>query len=212
MTSDSTSKNGNPISIRRAFDFAWPVYKEHSGLFAAVLLTMFGAWVVLEIVVITGQRFGIVLWVAAHLAFLVFFAGLELGLLHICFVMLDGGNPQFNDTFQHVAMGPKFLAGQIIYLLVAGVGLVLFIFPGVYFGVRYSLFGFCMANGETNLKRCFQQSAILSTKSLKYLLGILAFLLGLNVLGACLLGFGLFVTIPLSILMMTTVYRKLSLS
>lgn len=173
---------------------------------------MFGAWVVLEIVVITGQRFGIVLWVAAHLAFLVFFAGLELGLLHICFVMLDGGNPQFNDTFQHVAMGPKFLAGQIIYLLVAGVGLVLFIFPGVYFGVRYSLFGFCMANGETNLKRCFQQSAILSTKSLKYLLGILAFLLGLNVLGACLLGFGLFVTIPLSILMMTTVYRKLSLS
>lgn len=212
MTSGSLSKNGNPISIHQAINFAWPAFKKHYSLFTAILLTIFGAWVALEIVVIAGQRFGIVLWAVAHLAFLIFSAGMVVGLLKICFVLHDGGEAEFADTFSHMALGPSFLAGQILYLLMVGVGLVLLIVPGVYLGVRYSLFGFCMADGETKLKRCFQQSAILSSKIMKYLLGILAFLLGLNVLGACLLGLGLFVTIPLSILMMTAVYRKLSLS
>ena len=71
----------NPISIRQTFTFAWPIFKKRFGLFTAVLLTIFGAWVALEIVVIAGQRFGILLWAAAHLAFLVFVAGLEVGFL-----------------------------------------------------------------------------------------------------------------------------------
>jgi uncharacterized membrane protein len=43
-----------------------------------------------------------------------------------------------------------------------------------------------------------------------YLLWILVFLLVLNVLGASLLGIGLFITVPLSVLMMTTIYRQLN--
>ena len=51
-----------PISIRQAFNFAWPIFKQRFGLFTAVLLTIFSAWVTLEIVVIAGQRFGILVW------------------------------------------------------------------------------------------------------------------------------------------------------
>jgi uncharacterized membrane protein len=43
-----------------------------------------------------------------------------------------------------------------------------------------------------------------------HLLSIFVVLLVLNVLGASLLGFGLFITVPLSVLMMTAVYRQLS--
>jgi hypothetical protein len=66
-----------PISIRQAFNFAWPVFKQRFGLFTAVLLTIFTAWVTLEIVVIAGQRFGILLWGMMHLAFFIFVAGIE---------------------------------------------------------------------------------------------------------------------------------------
>src|SRR5260370_819177 len=65
----------DPISIRQAFNFALPIFKKRFGLFTAVLLTILGAWVVLEIVVIAGQRFGILLWAVMHLAFLIFVAG-----------------------------------------------------------------------------------------------------------------------------------------
>jgi hypothetical protein len=79
-----------------------------------------------------------------------------------------------------------------------------------YLGVRYALVGFCFAGGETNLLRCFQQSALISTGATASLVRVLAALLLLNVLGASLLALGLFITIPLSILIMTDVYRQLS--
>ncbi len=199
-----------PISIGQAFNFAWPIFKKRFGLFTAVLLTIFGAWVALEIVVIAGQRLGIVLWALAHLAFLVFVAGLEVGFLQICLALCDGREPTFADIFTHLALGPKFLAAQILYLLVVVIGLLLLVVPGVYFSVRYALFGFCMAAGETSLVRSFHQSASLSMGTKTYLLWILVILFVLNTAGACLLGLGLFITIPLSVLMMTAVYRQLS--
>jgi hypothetical protein len=201
----------SPISIRQAFNFAWPIFKKRFALFTAVLLTIFGAWVALEIVVIAGQRFGILLWIVMHLAFLIFVAGLEVGLLQVCLALYDGEEPTLADSFAHLALGPKFLAGQTLYLLAALIGLLLLVVPGVYLGVRYALFGFCMAAGETNLVRSFQQSAILSTGEQGYLLRVLFVLFVLNVVGASLLGLGLFITVPVSLLMMTAVYRKLSI-
>jgi uncharacterized membrane protein len=198
------------ISIRQAFKIASPILKKRFGLFTAVLLTIFGAWVALEIVVIAGQRFGILLWAAAHVAFLIFAAGVEVGFLQICLALCDGGKPTYADAFTQLILGPKFLAGQMLYLLMIVIGLLLLVVPGIYLAVRYALFGFCLATGETNLMRSFQRSAILSTGSKTYLLWILVFFLVLNVLGASLLGIGLFITIPLSVLMMTTIYRQLS--
>ena len=198
----------SPISMRHAFDFAWPTLKKRFGLFTAVLLTILAAWVLLEIVVITGQRFGILLWAVMHLAFLIFVSGVELGLLQICRALRDRKDPVFADTFAHLPLGPKFLAAQILYLLLVVIGLVLLVVPGVYLGVRYALFGFCFAGGETDLLRCFQQSAILSKGATAALLRTLAALLVLNLLGASLLGLGLFITVPQSVLILTDVYRQ----
>jgi hypothetical protein len=128
-----------PISIGQAFNFAWPIFKQRFGLFTAVLLTIFSAWVTLEIVVIAGQRFGILLWAVMHLAFLIFVAGIEAGFLHICLVLFDGGEPTFADTFTRLPLGPKFLAGQILYLLMVVIGLLLLVVPGVYLSARYAL-------------------------------------------------------------------------
>jgi len=200
----------SPISVRHAFDFAWPTLKKHLGLFSTVLLTILGAWVVLEIAVIAGQRFGILLWTVMHLAFLIFVAGVELGLLQICRAFSDGKVPAFADTFAHLPLGPKFLAAQILYLLMVVIGLLLLVVPGVYLGGRYALFGFRFADGETNLLRCFQQSALLTKGATTGLLCILAALLVLNVLGASLLALGLFITVPLSFLIMTDIYRQLT--
>lgn len=200
---------GDRLSIRQAFNFAWPIFRKRFGLFTAVLMTIFGAWVTLEIVVIAGQRLGILFWAVAHLAFLIFVAGMEVGFLRVCLALSDGREPQFADTFAHLTLGLKFLTGQILYLLMVVIGLLLLIVPGVYLGVRYAMFGFCLAAGETNLARCFQQSAILSTRATPFLLRVLVVLLILNVLGASLLGLGLFISVPLSVLLLAAAYQQL---
>lgn len=206
----SQKVKADPLSIRQAFNVVWPIFKTHFAIFAAVLLTIFGAWVLLEIVVIAGQRFGILLWAVAHLAFLIFVGGVEVGFLRICLGLSHGREPQYADIFADLNLGPKFLAGQILYLLMVMIGLLLLVAPGVYLAVRYALFGFCLAADETNLARCFQQSAILSTGAKPYLLRILVVLLVLNLLGASLLGLGLFITVPLSVLMLTAAYQQLN--
>ncbi len=202
--------NRNMLSIKLAVDFASSTVKNRFGLFTAILLTIFGAWVALEMVVIAGQPFGIVVWAVAHLAFLIFFAGIEVGFLQIGLALYNGEEPTFADTFKYLALGPKFLAGQIVYLLMVLVGLALFVVPGVYLGVRYILFGFSMVTNEANLTHSFRQSAILSEGIKISLLAILVSLLVLNLLGASLLGLGLFITVPLSVLFMAAVHQQLS--
>jgi len=149
------------------------------------------------------------LWAVAHLTFFIFFAGMEVGLIQICLALHDGKEVSFTDTIANLALGPKFFVGQLIYLAMVLVGLVLIVVPGVYLGVRYSLFGFYLVTRDANLIPSFQQSAVLSKGAGTYLLIFFIFLVLLNVLGAGLLGLGLLITVPLSVLMMASVYRQL---
>jgi uncharacterized membrane protein len=199
-----------PLSLRAAFQFAWRALWQRFGLFAAILLTFGAAWVILEVVVIGGQRFGIGLWAVAHLAFLIFFAGLEAGFARMCLDLYDRRTPTFTDAFARLALGPMLVAGQIIYLLLVVIGLALLVVPGLYLASRFSLFAFCLVDDQPSLIDSFRHSAALSNGTLGQLALLSASLFLLNVLGACVLGLGLFVTIPLSVLMLAAVYRQLT--
>jgi hypothetical protein len=200
----------NSIIIHEAINFAWTTFKKHYPLLTAILLTIFGAWVVLEIIVIAGQRFGLVWWTVAHLAFFFIFAGIEVGFVQACFALYDGKEPTFTDTFGYLPLGLKFLAGQVLYLLITIIGLVFLIIPGVYFSVRYAFISFRQVAGEERLSQSFQQSAILSTGNHVSLLALIGSLLVFNVIGACFLGIGLLITIPLSTLTMTAIYKQVT--
>ena len=199
----------NSISTRDAFRFAWRALTQHFGLFAAILLTFVAAWIILEVVVIGGQRFGLVLWAVAHAAFVIFVAGLEAGFARLCLELYDGHAPTFTDAFARLALGPKFLAGQLIYLLLVVVGLVLLVVPGIYMAARLAWFSLRLVDGEANLIGSFRQSAALSKGAMGQLSLLMVALFLLNVLGAAVLGLGLVVTVSLSVLVMAAVYRRL---
>jgi hypothetical protein len=205
----SAGERSKELSVRRAALFAWPTFKKHVGLLAAIVLTFVAAWALLEVLVIAGQRFGILLWAVAHLAFLIVCAGLQLGLLRVCLDLYDGGQPRFRDALGQLAMGPRFLAGEVLYLLMVGTGIVLMVVPGLCVTARYSLFGLSIASGERSLLRSFQHSAALTAGVRIRFAAVCFALLILNVLGISLLGVGLLVTIPVSALIMTAVYRQL---
>jgi hypothetical protein len=197
------------ILIRAAVNFAWQTFQLQYRLLIAMMLIIFGLWVILEIVVIAGQRFGLLWWTAAHLAFFISFACLEVRFLQVCLDLYDGRVPLFDDPVKYLSRGLKFLAGQILYLLITLTGLVLLVIPGIYLNARYAFVGFCQVAGQENLPASFEQSARLSTGNMASLMIIIGSLLFFNFIGACLLGIGLLVTIPLSVLTMTAVYKQL---
>jgi hypothetical protein len=200
----------NQISINEAVGFAWSGYKRRWRLFTGVLLAMLGAWVVLEVVVFTTQRLGILSWALAHIAFLVCFAGIEVGLLRISLALQDGRHPTFADAFKHFNLGPSFLAGQLLYLAMVLGGLLLLIVPGILLATRFALFGFQNTAGESGVLKSFTQSAVLTRGATGRLAATLVTLLVFNLLGAALLGVGLFVTVPISVLIMASIDRQLS--
>ena len=199
----------NPIFRREAIAFAWSAYREHFLLFTTGMATLLLAWVALEIVVVTGQRFGIVLWALAHLAFLVFFAGLEVGLLRVSLELIDGRQPTISTLFARLSWGPRLLVCQTLYLLLVLAGLALFLIPGLYLGVRYALVGFVIADAEAQPIASFRRSSDLTDgtrgRLLVAFIGIVAF----NCVGASLLGIGLLVTVPLSLLLTAGLHREL---
>jgi hypothetical protein len=198
------------VSIGEAIDFAWPAYRRRWRLFTGVLLAMLGTWVVLEVVVFTTQGLGILGWAFEHIAFLLCFAGMEVGLLRISLALQDGRNPKLADAFNHFSLAPCFLTGQLLYLAMVLAGLVLLVVPGILLAARFALFGFQIAGGESTVLRSFKQSGNLTRGATSRLVAILVTLLVFNLLGAALLGVGLFVTVPISVLMMASIYHQLS--
>ncbi len=198
------------ISISEAVDFAWSAYRRRWRLLTGVLLAMLGAWVALEVIVVTTQRLGILAWALAHIAFFFCFAGMEVGLLRISLALQDGRNPRFADAFKHFNLGPGFLAGQLLYLAMVLAGLVLLIVPGIFIAARLALFGFQIAAGEGGVLRGLKLSADLTRGATTRLAATLITLFVFNLLGAALLGVGLFVTVPISVLMMASIDRQLS--
>ncbi len=91
--------NSNRPSFHKAFDFAWIMFRKQLGLFTAILLMFFALWVILEVIVVVGQRFGFFLWVVAHLSFFVILAGLEMGLIRMCLAAHDGKQIHYSDLF-----------------------------------------------------------------------------------------------------------------
>jgi hypothetical protein len=196
-------------STRKAFDFAWMMLKKQLGLFTAIMLTFFALWVILEVIVVAGQRFGFILWVIAHLSFFIIFAGMEIGLIRICLAFHDGKEIQYTEIFRDLRFGINFLFVQLVYFVMILVGFVLLIVPGTYLGSKYTLYAFHFADGYSNLRQSFQQSAVISQGSRWFLFWFSVFILLLNILGASILGVGLIITAPLSVLMKTSIYCQL---
>jgi len=198
------------ISVRRALAFAWPAFKNHRRIFLAIILSVLAAWIALEIVVITGQRLGLLLWITAHLAFLIFFACTQVGFLRTCLALRDRREALLADAFAPFSLGIRYLAALALYALMVVVGLALLVVPGIYLGTRYAFFGYYFADGEPSIDNAFRSAARLAEGAIPDLAAILAALLVFNLLGAAVLGIGLLITIPVSGLFLADIYRQLS--
>ena len=202
----------NLISLRDAFTFARIKYKNHYLLFIAIMFTFFAIWVLLEIIVFAGQKLGIVFWAVAHLVFFMVFAGLQVGFIQICLAVVEGRAVSYSNLFSSLSLGVRFFMAQLFYLALCLVGFVLLIIPGFYWLTQYTMNGFCMAAHSTDLLSSFQNSAQISKNSKFSLFILLMAIILLNLVGASLLGVGLFVTVPVSVLVKTYVFKQLESS
>jgi uncharacterized membrane protein len=199
----------NSASVTVHFQHAWKAFKSHPRVFVISMLVLFASWVVLEVAVIALQRFGIVVWLVLHFAFFVFFSGVMVGLHRIALETVQGKTPRLTNLTALLDRGPTFLLAFSIYLMAVVSGLVLLVVPGIIVAVRYAFFGQIIATRSKSALEALRDAAALS-EGRRWTLGVfLLLVLFLNVVGAAVLGVGLLITFPVSLLATSDLYRSL---
>ncbi len=198
------------FSKREAIQFGWQTMKENFFFFLVLLLITY------IISAIPSFLISFVIKEVSILSFILYFASIvisilvAMGYIRIALRFCDHGKAKFTDLFMPYPIFFNYLIGSFIYMLIVLVGLVLFIVPGIIWGIQYQFYAyFIVDKGYEPLQALKKSSEI--TKGVKgdlYLLMLVA--IGLNLLGMLALIIGLFATVPTIMVAYAYVYRRLA--
>lgn len=177
-------------------------------------------WMTLGVVILVSVIFGVFEDMTKDIAMLSFMIGLassffsmimRLGLTRLYIDLVDKNEEgKLNVLFSSYGLFFRYLGASILFGLMVAVGLILFIIPGIYLGLKYQFFSYLIVDKELGILDSLKESSQI-TQGVKWqLLGFCLAVMGVNILGALALGVGLLVTVPLTVVAHVFVYRKLS--
>ena len=157
-----------------------------------------------------GEAMTISSIVVCILCFLLF--GLfQLGYLKNCFQALDGEEPQFSAYGQESRKLLSYLIAYIIYSVIIIIGFALLILPGLYLLLRLQFYYASMVDENAGIIESFKRSWEI-TKGHTLVLFVLALMMLLIILiGEIALFVGVFIAIPLIVLMYGYAFRRLTM-
>ena len=134
---------------------------------------------------------------------------LNFNLLVVTIRMFDDVKPDWRDLFIWREETLSYAGASILYGLIVFLGCLVFLIPGIYFAVKYSFFGFLIADKKMGAFDALKVSGQLTDGAKWLLVGFGFASLGVIILGTLALGIGLFVALPVISIALVFVYRSL---
>lgn len=189
------------FSIREALKNGWELTKANLGFLIAFQAVIFGLGA-LHYFLMDGDY--IWLSILSSIAITI----VDMGYIKSGVLIVNGINPQFDQLYIHWKKFFTWFFASLFYGLMVGFGLILLVIPGLYFAGRYGLFGYFIVDKDYGPIESLQVSARATRgMSWKLLLYFIVMVL-INLVGLALLGIGLFITIPVTMLGLATIYKK----
>ena len=133
-----------------------------------------------------------------------------IGALKIFLKMHDRKSFEYSDLWSaEDKTFVNFLLGMILYMAIVVGGLILFIVPGIYWGVKYSQMQYLLVDKQMKPKEALKESARITKGSKWNIFFFMILVCLINILGAIIFGIGLLWTIPATSLASVYVYKKL---
>ncbi|MEI8097013.1 MAG: hypothetical protein WCG73_02825, partial [Candidatus Moraniibacteriota bacterium] len=133
----------------------------------------------------------------------------QLGLIRVYLDLAEGTKDELKTLFSQYRLFWNYFGAVILYMFVVVLGFILFIFPGIYFSLKYQFYSYLIVDKNLNAIEALKRSAVMTDGVKWNLLGFSFVLCGLNILGLLVIGLGLLVTVPMSIMAYVYVYRTL---
>lgn len=198
------------FSIKEALVWGWERFKERPWFFIGTLLIIFGISAVLgavmsEDVVGTGLA-GIGQLVATVLQWWLYigFVGILLAVYSNQPVTMSDLFAQKGRTLWHYALA------TILYFLIVLGGLILLIVPGIIWGIKFHYYIYLIVERGLDPIAALKESAHITDGRKWTLFGFFIVVGLLNLAGALVIGVGLLVSIPVTVLASVWVYKWLS--
>lgn len=196
-------------SVLAPIKAGWELFKKH----------VFFIWIVLGIIWGISLFFGMVQSqfpkdsAADSLISLISFAVLfflQLGSIRLFLHLVRTGEElPIEELFSEKAIFGVAFLGAILYYLLAAVGFIFLIIPGVYVLIRFFFLSYVFVDQKLKLKEAFAETSRLTAGHRWQLVGFVLVLVLLNVLGALALIIGLVVTVPVTTLATVYAYESL---
>lgn len=198
------------FSKGEAIRFGWEVAKKHILFFIVIFVIYYAVFFALGIAQgatkenapVIALLVGIISWVVSTV--------MQMGLYKVPLMLVDGKQPSYSDLFSSYRLFFPYLLATIIYSLLVFAGFILLIIPGIYFSIKFSLYGyFIIDKGAGPIAALKMSSAATNGVKINLLLfWLLEFLIVLA--GLLALVVGLIVAAPTVMVASAYVYRKLS--
>lgn len=211
------------FSIGDLLDSAWQMAKRHGILLAVLLLVSSIVSQALSLpfypsgyweAVMSGQgqaqglAFGTTNYAGSLLSSFVS-AIFSVGLLHAMLRMTRGSNESisFSDFNLPLAVYLKYFVWEILFGIIVGVGLLLFIIPGIFFGARLSQTAiYIIDHPEASLSEAISFSWRVTKGQVLSLFGLLIVLIVVVLAGLLACCIGIFFTSVIAMFAMTSLY------
>jgi hypothetical protein len=208
-TTEHRKKPGMSDRVMPHFQIGWRLFKARAGVFVVSMILLFLSGIVFKVVLLVLHRSGFAIWLMLLLAWLLVCSGMIVGLHVMALKSVDGGVPRVDDLFGSLALGPAYLLALALYCVAVGLGFALLIVPGIYLAIRYCLFAQIITDKSAGALAALRNAAVLARGNWLQLGALFLIALLLNVVGAAILGFGLVISFPVSLLAIAGFYRSL---
>lgn len=192
------------LSASNAISQAWQLWKNHIVFSWLVLGCIFAVNIVFGLLDPYGKS---VLVSLLSMLVMLFF---QLGAVGLFLKLVRSGQEgDIKEIIGQKEIYPQALLGTIIFYIMAGIGFVLLIIPGIYVTVRFMFLSYVFVDQKLEWKEALKEASRLTEGRRLDLFGFTLLLIVFNLVGALLLLVGLLVTIPVSTIAMTMMYESL---
>ena len=198
-------KNINKVGLIKD---SWELVKKNARLIALLMAAFIGYQVIQGIV----QNFfrETILATLISLAFTVLTLFLEIGFIKIVLKLVDGQKAEFQELWAYPQYLLRMIGASIVYGLIVVAGLILLVVPGIYLALRLQFYSYYIVDKNAGALDSLKMSWKVTEGNVFNLFLFMLLLIVINIAGAIALLVGLLITIPVSFVAVTLLYRKLS--
>ncbi|MEI7818556.1 MAG: hypothetical protein WCI47_00370 [bacterium] len=141
-------------------------------------------------------------------SFIIIIALITLGMVRTTLQSVDSKEPSIVDLFKtHLFF--RYLLTSVLYLGMFVGGLVLFIAPGIYWGLKYQFATYLVAEDRYTISEAFEESARMVEGHEWDLFAYWLVMMMLNTLGLLFFGIGIVITLPVTLVGYSYIYKQL---